>query len=179
VGWGIKRALEMVLPEGFADPQVFGQMLEEIHSRYFAQPAKYSYVYSGISRMVEDLAERGVPMIVYTNKDQTIAEAVMEQLFPDVTFSAVIGLSGVFPAKPDPGALLSHITGKNIPLSSILMVGDTPVDRDTAVNAGVDFAGVTWGYRTAAELRETGSQLNFDQPVDLHNWLVEEEQNEI
>ena len=38
-----------------------------------------------------------------------------------------------------------------------LYVGDSGVDMQTALNAGVESVGVTWGFRSEDELREHGA----------------------
>ncbi|KAB2822689.1 MAG: HAD family hydrolase, partial [Paludibacter sp.] len=37
-------------------------------------------------------------------------------------------------------------------------VGDSGVDAATALNAGVDFVGVLWGFRPRAELEAAGAR---------------------
>ena len=46
-------------------------------------------------------------------------------------------------------------------------VGDSNVDMQTAVAAGMPAVGVSWGFRTAAELREHGAAVVLDRPQDL------------
>jgi phosphoglycolate phosphatase len=174
VGWGLVRALELALP-GPVDKNEFSLMLKTVARKYNERPARLSVVYEGIRELLDDLHRRKVPMIIYTNKDAIIAGAVIDALFPVGMFDEVLGMSENIPAKPDPAALLDYIGRKGIDSSSILLVGDTPVDHETAVNCGVMFAGVTWGFRTAEELEVSGSRLNFDAPEQLHRWLLEKD----
>ena len=40
----------------------------------------------------------------------------------------------------------------NVGKSDTLYVGDSGVDMQTAINAGIDAVGVSWGFRSQAEL---------------------------
>ena len=48
-----------------------------------------------------------------------------------------------------------------------IYIGDSPEDAETAQNAGVDFIGVTWGYRSLAQLQEAGTKYWIDAPGQL------------
>ena len=171
IGWGIKRTLELVLPEG-VPAEKFERMLDAVIDEYAKRPARLSRVYSGIPELLEFISSLNVPMIVYTNKMESIAQAVVDVLFPRGTFNAVLGKSERFPSKPNPSALLNYLEGKDVKVSSILMVGDTPIDLETASNGGVSFAGASWGFKSAEVLEKAGSALNFPGPSDLHRWLM-------
>ncbi len=171
VGWGLKKALKMVLPEGVPEEEV-QRILGDIVNEYARRPAELSLVYPGIPELLEYLGRVSIPMIVYTNKPKALAESVVEELFPRGLFDAVLGYTAKFPHKPDPSALNEYLLGKNYPLSSILMAGDTPVDLETARNAAVSFAGASWGFRYEEVLKEAGSELNFPRPADLQRWLM-------
>ncbi|RKX92284.1 MAG: hypothetical protein DRZ90_14030 [Spirochaetes bacterium] len=171
VGWGLEKALKLVLPEGVSDGEI-QRILTEIADEYAKRPAKLSLVYPGILELLKYLGSVSVPMIVFTNKPEALAQSVVEELFPHGIFDEVLGYTPRFPHKPDPSALNEYILGKNYPLSSILMAGDTPVDLETARNAAVSFAGASWGFRSEEVLKEAGSDLNFPRPADLHHWLM-------
>jgi len=49
----------------------------------------------------------------------------------------------------------------------VLYVGDSGVDMQTAAAAGVRSAGVTWGFRTRAELEQSGARHIVDRPAEL------------
>ena len=57
------------------------------------------------------------------------------------------------PVKPDPSIVFRVLTECPTPKDEVLYVGDSGVDMETARRACVDSVGVTWGFRSAAELR--------------------------
>lgn len=171
VGWGLRQTLELVLP-GEISPEKFNRMLRDVVDEYSRRPAKLSCVYPGITDLIESLSSLNIPMVIYTNKAQTIAQSVADGFFAPETFRSIIGYSGEFPHKPDPSALLAFLAGEKTSASNILMIGDTPIDVETAANAGIDFAGAAWGFRTAGELEEAGSNNNYPGAVELSRWLM-------
>lgn len=172
VGWGLRRALNLVLPEEIQREQS-DLMLRDIMDEYSRRPAKLSTVYPGIPALLESISSQSIPIVIYTNKTETIARSVAEAFFAPEMFSSVIGHTGEFPHKPDPSAILAFLAGEKSPASNILMIGDTPVDVETAFNAGFEFAGASWGFRTETELVDAGSMNNYPGAVELKRWLMD------
>ncbi len=177
VGWGLKKALELALPVKVSDRDS-KRLIDEIFVEYARRPAELTTVYPGIYDLIKYLKTSDIPMIVYTNKACNLAQSVVDAFFPEATFKEVLGYSESFPHKPHPGALNHYLEGKDINLSTILMAGDSPVDLETALNAGIPFAGASWGFRSEKVLQEAGSALNFPGPFELHQWLMKEIKND-
>jgi phosphoglycolate phosphatase len=82
----------------------------------------------------------------------------VEGLLPKVPFVAVYGERAGVPRKPDPTAALGLAGELGVAPGDCAFVGDTPVDMNTARNAGMYGVGVTWGFRSAEELRAHGAR---------------------
>jgi phosphoglycolate phosphatase len=171
VGWGLRRTLELVLPEGVPDI-LLETMLAEVMDEYAKRPTRLSRIYTGVSGLLNFIISKNIPMIVYTNKAQEIAQSVIDDFFPGVPFVSILGKTENSLSKPNPSALLAYLDGEMIDESHILMVGDTAIDFETARNAGVSFAGASWGFRSAEVLEEAGSTTNFPGSAELHRWLM-------
>lgn len=171
LGWGLKRTLELALPSA-AGHEKFDSMLDSVIREYHRRPVLLSQVYPGIHELLGFLKNRGVARIVFTNKAELIARNVVDAFFAEGMFSTVIGQRDNYPPKPDPTAFFDYIESHKVKLSSILMVGDTEIDLDTAVNCGISFAGASWGFRSESLLERAGSTDNFPRPGDLHSWLA-------
>ncbi len=72
-----------------------------------------------------------------------------------------------FPKKPDPYLVNYVIDRFDADKKDILYVGDSNVDMETAINAGVDSCGVLWGFRTKKELSDSGALYIADSPKEL------------
>jgi phosphoglycolate phosphatase-like HAD superfamily hydrolase len=73
--------------------------------------------------------------------------------------------------KPHPEALRLTARRLGIPAEQVLMVGDMPVDMQTARRAGAQALGVLTGFATAAELRESGANEVVESVADLESAL--------
>ena len=71
------------------------------------------------------------------------------------------------PRKPDPAGLNRIMSRLGVGSGETVYLGDSPEDALTAQNAGVDFIGVTWGYRTLGQLREAGTREWINRPDQL------------
>lgn len=81
-------------------------------------------------------------LVVLTNKQQEVAEAICKALFPAGTFLHVIGRTSTVPLKPD-GPIAEELEYRDISLSAVrLLIGDSDEDRMTALRLGVEFKDV-------------------------------------
>lgn len=129
-----------------------------------------TYLYPGISENIAALKKKEVKLGVLSNKPHEFVEAIIEKLFPENTFDAVIG-QGQFPAKPDPTSALHICSSLGYSPSECALVGDSNVDMITAKNAGLFPIGVTWGYRSAEVLKENGAQMLINEPCKFEEIL--------
>ncbi len=54
-----------------------------------------------------------------------------------------------------------------VPPERIAYLGDSLVDMQTATAAGMVAVGASWGFRTTAELMESGARVVIDDPREL------------
>jgi phosphoglycolate phosphatase len=85
-----------------------------------------------------------VPLVVVTNKPTGPAERVLAALGLRDAFVSVIGGDGPWPRKPDPAGLRSlSVLADGGP---VVLVGDSPVDAETAWRAGAMFVWAAYGF---------------------------------
>jgi phosphoglycolate phosphatase len=100
-----------------------------------------------------------VRLAVLSNKADAFTKRLVEGLLPGVPFTAIYGERPGVPRKPDPTAALGLAAELGVAPAHCAFVGDTPVDMNTARNAGMYGVGVTWGFRNIEELRAHGARL--------------------
>ena len=154
VGNGINKLLERSLPESERTETNLMRMREYFIPYYDAHNADFSTPYPGIVALLETLQAKGMMIAVASNKYQEATEKLVKHYFPTIRFVEVLGQREGIPVKPDPGIVYDILKKANISQEDTLYVGDSGVDMQTALNAGVDAVGVSWGFRPRAELED-------------------------
>src|SRR5699024_7332358 len=107
-------------------------------------PARLSTVFPGVRRALETLRAAGIRLGVCTNKNQDLAETVLEELGLADFFSVVLGADSVPEPTPAPGQLLAVLTSLDANPGTLLYIGDSMIDEATARAANVPFLATTW-----------------------------------
>lgn len=165
VGEGARELVRRALPSGAASQ--LDDALARYKARYRAHLVEKTRPYEGIPELVAALRARGVPLAVVTNKPHDAAIEVVDWLFDRGTFEIVLGQKDGVPHKPDPTGPRSILRALDVAPSDALFVGDSDTDMRTARNAGMRAVGVTWGFRTRAELEASGAEHLVDHPREI------------
>jgi phosphoglycolate phosphatase len=166
LGKGVRPLAEYALP-----PSMHARIDEgvEVFRRYYREDwVGASKPYAGILDLLEAL---DVPHAVLSNKPQAPVEAVVTAHFKDVPWVAVLGSRPDVPKKPDPTVALSIAKSMDVAPERCVFVGDTRVDIDAALNAGMIPVGVSWGFQPPDELSDGGAVCILHEPMDLVSGL--------
>lgn len=122
----------------------------QFHREYGRTKALYeAEVYPGIPELLAKLKAEGYQLAVATLKSQTIAQTILRHYEIDAYFDAIIGMDPQETLTKrktiDLAIAQTNTTGKAI------LIGDSIYDYDGAMEAGVDFLGVTYGFGFAPE----------------------------
>ena len=90
-----------------------------------------------IRGVLEGLKAGGRRLMVVTTDNNEITHKCLLRLGIEDLFDRICADDGITPAKPDPKAVFDIADDFNIPIESILMVGDTMTDISFARNAGI------------------------------------------
>ena len=167
VGSGITRLLERVLPESAVTSGQVATMRSYFMTYYNDHIADDTVPYNGIPELLRNLVEAGVKVAVASNKYQSAVEKLMATYFPEIPFAAVEGQKEGIPVKPDPSIVFDILGKVPTPKADVLYVGDSGIDMETARRACVESAGVTWGFRPVAELRQAYADHIVESPSTL------------
>ncbi len=168
IGDGMAKLVERIFPEDtVAEPAVLEQRLQEYKEAYQDRWRNKTQVYEGIDELLADLSQQGVKMGVLTNKAQVFALKCVQEFLGDYEWDAVLGQRQGVPIKPDAAGACDALTAMGVKAEETLFVGDSSVDMQTAVNAGIKAVGVSWGFRGREELIANGASVVIDAPRDL------------
>ncbi|MGD9902681.1 MAG: HAD family hydrolase [Vicinamibacterales bacterium] len=146
VGDGAAVLVQRALAAAGLDPETPGA-LERFLAIYDARLLDTTRLYDGIVAVLDGL-DPLLHLAVLTNKPRHPAERVLDGLGVRQHFIEVVGGDGPLPRKPDPAGLTSlrlHAGG-----GPMVLVGDSPVDLETARRGGVPFVLAAYGFGAAA-----------------------------
>jgi phosphoglycolate phosphatase len=152
VGNGVSKLLERALPEDKRTEENVSLLRKHFTEYYDKHNADFSSPYPGILSLLSQLQRNEVMLAVASNKYQQATEKLIAHYFPGIDFIRVLGQRPGVPVKPSPEIVHEIISAANVCKESVLYVGDSAVDMQTASNAGIDAIGVSWGFRPRAEL---------------------------
>jgi HAD hydrolase, family IA, variant 1 len=152
VGNGINKLFERALPDGEKTEENVLRVRQEFVPYYDQHNADKSRRYPGVTELLETLQTAGMQLAVASNKYQAATEKLIAHYFPNIKFTAVFGQREGIPVKPDPIIVKEILQIAKVQEEETLYVGDSGVDMQTAINAGVTSCGVTWGFRPRTEL---------------------------
>ncbi len=156
-----------------SDADVQRPELVVAYQRYYAEHLlDATRPYPGLLELCATLRARGVPMAVLSNKPDAPTRRIADALFPAGTFVAAWGHRPGIPRKPDPTAALVLAAELGHAPADVAFVGDTAVDVQTALAAGMLPVGVRWGFRPG-ELTGAGATLVIERAEELLTLLQE------
>ena len=101
--------------------------------------------YEGIPEALQNLRGR-VPLAVLTNKPQRATDRLMAALGLSTHFAHVVGGDTPLGRKPDPGGMLRLCAAADCAADDAVLIGDSPIDLETARNAGTRILLVSYGF---------------------------------
>ena len=164
VGDGAKKLAERAV-RGRLELQ--GAVLRDYQAYYETHTLVTTRPYDGVPELLSALEARGMKLCVLSNKPHADTCHVVSHFFPQIPFAVVRGQMEGVPVKPDPTGALAVAREIQAAPESFLYLGDTSVDMTCARRAGMYPVGVTWGFRTAEELRDAGAELLISHPLAL------------
>lgn len=129
--------------------------------------------FQGVSALLQTCAATGFPIALLSNKHNEMVHVLRDKLFAETPFLEIIGLSGLFPRKPDPAAALYIAEQIGVRPTDCLLVGDTVTDMATAKAAQMQSAAALWGYGVAKEIEQTQPDFLFDDPAQLETLILQ------
>ncbi len=125
---------------------------------------------STIGQMDDELYHQGYKLAVVTNKPKINAVTIVNHLFPG-KFMYVFGNTVYQPKKPHPCLVQLAMQLMESNKNETLMIGDSNVDIETAINAKIKSVGCEWGFRGKEELVQAGATYTVSKPSDIKDIL--------
>ena len=168
---------------GYSLPESLVRLAGEEHSargreymRLFVEKADevvadLTYVYDYVPETVERLRAMGLRLGIVSTKYRYRIEDVLGRDGLLEPFEVIVGGEDVSEFKPDPESLNLALSKLKVPHEAALYVGDSVVDAEAAMRAGVPFAAVLSGTTSRAAFSEFEAVMILDSVRDLTSRL--------
>ena len=173
VGNGALKLCERALPEDKRDEGEIKRLLARFGEYYSVHCFDHTAPYEGMPETVKRLTEAGVICAVASNKPDDFSPVVVEKLYGRELFTLVRGKREGVPTKPAPDIVYDICRELGVPLEEAVFIGDSCVDVQTAINAGLPCIGCDWGFRGEKELRANGCEVIAYRPEELYRLITE------
>lgn len=144
--------------------------LEEYKKRQFDKTNLYPNTFETLLK----LKDYNVKIAVLSNKPDDDTQRIISHYFKDLNFDCVFGKKKQFNIKPSPDSLNEIIKILNVEKDEVLYCGDSDVDMQTAINAGVTSIAASWGFRTKEELSKYNPKYILSNIKEIIK-IIEEE----
>ncbi|CCN85237.1 putative Phosphoglycolate phosphatase [Vibrio nigripulchritudo SFn27] len=172
IGFGSERLVADVLD--ICGLSMTREQLKEAviqYNQYYNEsPATLTTFYPNVKEDLEMLAQKGYKLGVCTNKNHKLTQTVLRLLGIDNLIDVAIGADAVTRCKPDPLHLIEVAKRMSLNGKPWAYIGDTPVDQQTAEQAGVTFFAVPWGGGSELKINE---QYRLSRLSDLTTFRKE------
>lgn len=171
VGNGIPKLIERILPPNHSETDK--QAAYRIFLEYYElHKSDRTIPYTGITELLTELKTCGITAVCCTNKDHIFAAELLNGFFGE-NITETVGAGQGFAVKPDASAVLYLAEKYKHPDMNPLYVGDSGVDMQTALNAGLTACGVLWGFRGRAELEQYSPKYIAETVSELRRIILE------
>ena len=176
VGNGINNLIRRALPEGERTEENILRVRAHFVPYYNAHNCDYTRPYEGIPQLLKTLKAHGHHLAVASNKYQAATEKIVNHFFPGI-FDVILGEREGIERKPNPQIvfdIIESLTGDAglTAKRSILYIGDSLVDFETARNADVPFIACAWGFVAREKLVEADVEYIVNDPSELNKQLI-------
>ena len=167
IGKGLANLVRVTVPEPQRTAELLELYLAEIMEEYAKSLDTKTKPYAGIAELLTGLTEKGIRLAILSNKTHCFMPEVVKTYFSQWSFELVFGARPGIPIKPNPYSALEIAELLQLQPQQIVYLGDTDIDMQTAIRAGMFAVGAEWGFRSKEELIQHGAQLVIAQPCSL------------
>lgn len=165
VGNGIGKLIERAVADG-ATKEDIDRVFNTFTAYYKEHCADKTKAYDGITDTIKELRNMGVKTAVVSNKADFGVQKLCEDYF-DGLFDIAVGERRGIKRKPYPDSVFEVLKQLNISKEDAVYIGDSDVDYNTSVNAGIDVIMVGWGFRDEEFLKECGAKFVIKSPSEI------------
>ena len=110
------------------------------------------------NKTIEALNNDGYKIGVATNKHGGFSRNIIDHLGWSDAMLTVVGDGDIPSCKPSPDMIEKNLKDMSVSKDEVIFVGDSPVDMETGINAGVFTVAVPTGHHSGEMLKDAGAK---------------------
>jgi phosphoglycolate phosphatase len=142
-------------------PALHERAIESVHRHYATEMLNTTRLFPKVVETLDHF--RGKRLGVVTSKEVRFTEFLLDHFGIAKYFEAIVGGDTTLARKPDPQPVLEALRLLEGPASEAVMIGDSEIDVIAGRRAGTQTCAVTFGYRSAEQLRVTEPDAMIDR----------------
>lgn len=151
---------------GFSKEKAFEAV--EIYREYFRDKGIFeNKLYDDIPLVLEKLQQDGKIIVLATSKPEEFAIRILKHFGLYEYFDLVCGATMDEKRSEKSDIIEYALKTLKSPLENCLMIGDRCYDVLGAKKNGISSIGVTYGYGSLEELKDSGADYIIDKPIEL------------
>lgn len=167
VGNGVRYLVSAALPAESREREQ--ERAVEIFMEYYrAHIAEKTRYFEGIPELLADLP---VANVIVSNKREDLCRLLVQALESRSWFKEIVGGDTFVNRKPHPQPVLEMVKRFSADPSRVVMIGDSILDIESGLRAGVKTIGVTWGFGDPLENSEIKPDYVFRNVAEMADFL--------
>ncbi len=154
---------------------VFDEALAGYQRHYLAINGDHSTLFEGVIEGLQAMRAQGLCLVCVTNKPIAFTLPLLDQKGLAPYFERVFGGDSFEKKKPDPMPMLGACAALDLPPSTVVAIGDSSNDAESARAAGCFVLTVPYGYNHGRPIQEINSDgivsslLEAAEQISAHN----------
>ena len=133
------------------DEQLHARGIALMHSHYADEMFRTTRLYPGVAETLSSFANKRKAVV--TSKEVRFTRIILDHFDVGKYFDAIVGGDTTPARKPDPRPVIEALRMLGGSSADAVMIGDSENDINAGRSAGTRTCGVTFGFRTAEQLR--------------------------
>ena len=171
VGNGAEKQIRRAVPEGTNEEKIM-EVLTAYRAYYQDHCQIKTRVYDGLLNMLSELKAKGIKLAVVSNKPDSAVQKLSREYFGD-RMDFAVGPSDGVRCKPYPDMVEAALRALGAEKKDAVFVGDSEVDVQTGLNAGLPVIAVSWGFRPREVVIAAGAEKIADNASELKQYILE------
>jgi len=167
VGNGVKRLMELSIPDGRNNPN-YDLSYDYFNEYYIDHSLDNTRPYEGVTDTVNKLREMGVKQAIVSNKIDYAVKTLNDNFFK---VDIALGVTDDLPRKPAPDMVWKAMDLLGADPETTVYIGDSEVDLKTAENSKLDCISVLWGFRKREEIEPFGPMCMVETPDKILQYV--------